>query len=462
MEILCRKIEQEKLEEWYNSKKSEFIVVYGRRRVGKSFLINEYFKNRFFFSHTAISTTDTSKQILLFSKALNLNKNITNYFDLFLEFKELIFNDISNKKKVIFLDEISWFDTPKSNFVSALEYFWNGFLSKRDDILLIISGSSTSWINKKIFHNKGGLYNRKTGEIYLKPFNLSEIEIFLKYKNINYHRTDILNISIVLGGIPYYLDMLKYQYSMAQNIDYLFFSENAPLSNEYTEIISSMFKNYKVHLKIINELVKHPEGLTREDLIKYTKSNDNGLFSEKLNDLVLSGFIREYDSAPNKKLNNFYKVMDNFIIFYKTFVEGKTNNFSSGYYYSLLTDGKFYNFRGHAYERVCFEHIDKIKNKLGISGIYSYVTSFRKNKQQIDLIIDRNDNIINLFEIKYSDSEYIVTKDYYEHIIERKNSFIENTKTKKGINLGFITVNGLKKNEYYFVFQNIIELEDLF
>lgn len=467
-----RKNEIERLKAAYKSQYSEFVAVTGRRRIGKTFLIREFFNYKFTFQHSGVANQKTRLQLRDFKQSLEkygLKKCHVpqDWFDAFYMLENLI-ETSKQKRKVIFIDEMPWLDAPKSNFVSALEHFWNAFASARKDVLLIICGSATSWIINKIYKNYGGLHNRVTCRINLQPFTLSECEQFCKASGIVASRLEILQAYMILGGVPYYWTKFEKTKTVAQNIDYLFFNENAILKDEFRDMYSSLFKNPEAYLKIIETLALKKAGMTREELTSSSQHPSNGTLTRILEDLQSCGFIRKYNFLGLKENKALFQLIDNFTLFYCRFLkDGKYNeeNFWSS------SSGKTVKsvWEGLAFERVCLLHVPQIKFALGISGISANVFSwYAKNDEvlgagtQIDMLIDRADNAVNICEMKFWNSEFLITKDYEKNLRNKISRFQLQTKTPKTVRLVLITVLGLKNNIYSDIIQNTLTINDLF
>lgn len=467
MKIIGRFREQELLHKLLKGNKSEFVAVYGRRRIGKTFLVKSFFKT-FEFYHTGIANEHMKEQLQAFHRSLQLySKKETeipsDWFEAFELLKKIVMQS-KKHKKVIFLDELPWLDTARSKFMTALEHFWNSWASSRTDILLIVCGSATSWIVRKIFDNKGGLHNRITQKIRLKPFDLNETEQFLKYKNINWNRYQIVKSYMALGGVPYYLDALQKGKSIDQCIDELYFNKDGLLFDEYKNLYSSLFENADKHISIIEALAKKKQGLTRDEIAKLSGIKTGGTLTKILEDLELSDFIRTYFPFGKNKRNTIYQLTDAYSLFYHNFLNSKKSE--TGSWLNSLDSPKVRSWSGYAYEMVCLLHADKIKNSLGISGVYTEESGWRtKNKSkgtQIDLILDRRDQVINLCEIKFSNDKFAISKDYLKKLMEKTSIFKQETKTKKAVFLTLITTYGLLENENKGMVQNELSMDDLF
>lgn len=470
--IIGREKEINILNENYISLESSFIAIYGRRRVGKTYLINEVFENKTFFRHAGIYQGSTKEQLNSFASSLrdigyNITFELSDWFKAFEELKNAI--KASNlKKKVIFLDEIAWMYTKKSSFIKALENFWNSWASARHDIMLIICSSATSWIINNIIHSKGGLYNRVTYQLFLEPFTLAECEKYCTFKKLALSRKQIIEAYMVIGGIPYYWNYIKKGQSIAQFIDTCFFANNAILKNELKYIFLSLFSNPEDYLKIIEALSTRKYGLTRQEIIKTAKLIDNGLFTNKLEDLTNCGFIREYSPLNYKKQSVLYQLIDPFTIFHYHFLNKKNND--ENFWSNQLNTPLINTWKGLAFERICLLHLNNIKKALGISGVHTaaYPWSCRKDLDngiygsQIDMILERKDDIINLFEIKYYESPIELSAKQIESLSKKKHDFITLSKTKSSIHLSLITLNGIEENENSNELQVILNSNDLF
>ena len=453
------------------SKSSEFVVVYGRRRVGKTFLIREFFKNKFDFYHTAVLNSNRATQLSEFNFALNqTSKDIPNtpvntWFDAFHKLEFILEHSKNKGKKVIFFDEMPWMATQKSGFIQALDLFWNKWASARKDILLIVCGSATSWIFDKIINNTGGLHNRITQKIHLKPFTLLECEKFFKEKKVPMNRRQICETYMIFGGIPYYLNFFKNNLSVAQNVDNILFAEDALLNNEFQQLYRSLFKHSENHIEIVKAIGLKVKGLTREEILKTTKLSNGGGFSKMLIELELSGFIRKYYSFNKKENNIIYQLSDFYTLFYFNFIENQ-NHKDANYWQHLLDNQKHRTWTGYAFEQLCLEHLKQIKQKLGIAGVLtntaSWLGEFDKEKAQIDLLIDRNDGIINICEMKFSKSVFVVDKKNWQDLMTKLNILTNVAKTSKAMHLTMITPFGIKKNKYSGDINSEIKLDDLF
>lgn len=470
--LIGRIKEQNELLEAYRAAESKFIVVYGRRRVGKTYLVRQTFKDHISFAHSGQANAKLNEQLFgwcasLKDVGMKVDKLPNSWLEAFELLKEYIRNS-NAKKKVVFIDELPWLDTPKSRFVNALEFFWNGWASGRDDVLLIVCGSATSWIVNKIFKNHGGLHNRVTNQIYLKPFTLNECEEYSHSLNLSYSRLDVLEGYMVMGGIPYYWSLLEPGYSMAQNIDRLFFADKGKLRYEFNELYHSLFRNPENYITIVQILGKNNAGLTRDELIDKSKIENGGNLSKQLEDLEHCGFIQYLNTPSNKKYRGVYKLIDNFTLFYLKYMRENSNNDES-FWTNNYNSSVRLSWVGLAFERVCFQHIRQIKEALQIGGVLSNVYSLNIKTAnsngrgaQIDMIIDRNDNTINLCEMKFSNKPFTIDKEYQRNLFNKIESVQEYTNHKKTIILTMITTFGIEHNGYWNIVQKEVTIDNLF
>ncbi|MDR1832866.1 MAG: AAA family ATPase [Fusobacteriaceae bacterium] len=473
MEIIGRKQEIKALTSYMESGKPEFLAVYGRRRVGKTFLIKEFFRNRFAFYCTGRFDGSKEEQLQMFNIALNKygktpypQKN--DWLESFLQLEQLIKTAKSPGRKVIFIDEMPWLDTRASGFLSALEYFWNSFASARPDVFLIACGSATSWIVKKLFENTGGLFNRVTRRMALKPFTLAECEAFFHSRHIVLNRYQIVEAYMIFGGIPFYLDQFRPDYGLAQNVDFLCFGENAPLKDEYQVLYKTLFKNDENHRKIVTALAGKLSGLPREEIVSVANLPDGGTLTKVLDELESSGFIRKYHGYAKKSRGALYQLTDPFTLFWRRFLAEGGNN-DAAFWAKSLSAGSQNAWRGYAFELVCLAHEEQIRKALGIAGVVANTSAWRSNGNgdyapgaQIDLVIDRADHIINLCEIKYALREFAIDKSYAERLEAKIRAFAEETKTRKGLHMTFVTTYGVKRNQYAYLAQSEVTMQDLF
>lgn len=475
-----RKQQLAELRKILESEKPEFIAVYGRRRVGKTFLVREAASNNFAFYFTASHEVSKKEQLtnfILQLKKYSGDENIkvpTSWFEAFSLLGKYLDTLPKSRNKILFFDELPWADTPKSGFLGAFENFWNMRCSDSADIKLVACGSATSWIINKVIHNRGGLHNRLTHQFIVEPFDLKESKKYFEAYGFNLSDEKIAEIYMIFGGIPYYFSLLDRGESIARNIDRLFFKPNAVLKNEFEKLYSALFRNAQLHLEIVRALSKKDSGLTRQELITKLKITGNGTLSTSLKELEECGFVRSYLPFKNKSAartektasKTLYQLIDLYTLFYLKFVENN-EYYDTDFWTSNYRDPRLNVWRGLAFEKVCLWHVSKIKEILGIGGVSARICSWTgKNedgdKAQIDLLIDRKDDIVNVCEMKYSLTEYSITRKYSQELEAKIDIFLRATKTKKTPVLTFITNAGLKKNMYSDIVQKALTLKELF
>lgn len=474
--FIGREKEIKELRELLKEDSSKFVAVYGRRRIGKTLLIREAFSDTFAFRYSGVYDCGNTKQLLNFRMALAGQgagdaEVPQDWFTAFNQLEKFLENSDA-AKKVVFLDEIPWMDAPKSNFVSALEHFWNGWAFHRNDIILVVCGSATSWIVKKIFKNRGGLHNRLSFKINLKPFTLKECEQYASARALAMTRQQILETYMILGGVPYYWSFLQKGKSVAKNIDDMFFTENAALEGEFSELYAALFKNPDPYIAVVEELSRNGIGESREDIVKGIKAKDGGKITTILEDLENCGFIRKYNRIGTRSKYALYQLTDNYTIFYYKFLSDKKNNDPS--FWELAQGNPAYNaWAGVSFERVCLQHVPQIREALSINGVITNVCSWKTTTStderskdargaQVDLLLDRNDRIINLCEMKFASGKYTITKSYDEVLRNKRTRFIEETRTRKAVHITMVTTYGLTHNAYCNNIQSEVTADDLF
>lgn len=473
MEIAGRQKEIAVLQSLYDNRESSFLAVYGRRRIGKTYLIQQVYENDIVFGCSSVLEENMSFQLESFWTSLNERQPDKRpvpppktWLQAFFQLKMYLNTLEKGKKKVIFLDEIPWFETPRSGFLSALDNFWNQYCTKRRDIILVICGSAASWIIDKVVNSRGGLHNRLTNRLLLKPFTLGETKAFFDLNNVKLSLKEIAEIYMCVGGIPFYLKDIKAGYSVPQILDQLFFHQQATLTNEFQNLYASLFRNNTFHEKVVTALASKNKGLTRNELIKALGITSGGDLTIVLDELVQCGFIKQIFPILKRKEDALYRLIDEYSLFYFKFLkDGKTQNS-----WTKITETQSYKiWSGYAFENLCFKHTEQIKKAFGINGIitneYSYIFKGNKDEKgiQIDLVIDRADSCINLLEIKFHNKEFEMTKEYAYQLREKAFTFKEKIKSKKAIFITMLTAYGAKKNEHYLsIVTNQLLIDDLF
>lgn len=468
--LIGREHEIKLLKESLNTERSEFIVVYGRRRVGKTFLIRDVIGNEARFEMSGMENANMNDQLAnffftlrrVYPSAIQPKSWIEAFFEL-----QNYLESLPEGKKIIFIDELPWLDTARSKFIAALERFWNGWADRRDDIKLIVCGSATSWMIDNIINGRGGLHNRKTHEIYVAPFTLDETLRYFSAYGFGYRKKEVAECYMVMGGVAYYYSLMNSKESVAQNIDRLFFSSVGELRNEFENIYWSLFKRAGDHITIVATLAKKAKGLTRKQILELTKLNNNNKFTKTLEELEKCGFIRSYIPFGETKRDVLFQLTDAFTLFHFHYaIENKYKD--EAFWTNSLNSGKYRAWSGYAFETLCLNHIPQIKRALGISGVQSRVCSWTSKREeghkgaQIDLLIDRADNTINICEMKFSRSEYEITKQDVEDFDNRIDTFLRQTKTHKSLMLTLITSFGIKPGKNTGNVQRQITINDFF
>ena len=477
--IIGREQETEELNGLYNSGRAEFVAVYGRRRVGKTFLVDETLKGKITFRHLGLSPVDERNQrnglkeqlkyfyLSLLKHGMKKSKRPTSWLEAFFMLEMHLQSLDDGSRQVVFLAELPWMDTPRSGFITALEAFWNGWGCHRHNLMLVVCGSANSWMLDNLVNNQGGLYGRTTYEVKLEPFNLSECEAFFQSKGVVMSRYDVVQSHMVVGGIPYYLGYMKKGLSLAQNIDRLFFAKGAKLHDEYDRLFASVFAKPEQMKSIVQFLGTRHSGYTRQEILGKTGLKDCGDSTKLLKALVASDFIEPYIPFGKGKREKHYKLIDHFCLFYMKFVQGQKDIDPEFWMHNVTSQGVS-SWRGFAFEEVCFSHINQIKKALGILGVSSTQSAWavkgddETEGAQIDLLINRKDNVVNLCEMKFYNEKFTVNKAYYSKVVHRQNLLAEQIPRRAVIHNVLVTTEGLTYNEYSGVFQKVVTIDDLF
>jgi AAA+ ATPase superfamily predicted ATPase len=458
--IIGREPEIKILERLLHSGEPELLAIYGRRRVGKTFLIKTYYKEHLTFSCSGQYGGKTREQLINFIEQLNIyfpqNKEL-----LHAETWQFAFNRLrsslesirGSNKKVIFFDELPWLDSHKSGFLSSFSYFWNEFASQRKDLLVVICGSAASWIIDKVLNSKGGLHNRVTQRIRLLPFTLQETEIYLQHRNIRLERYQLLQLYMMMGGVPAYLNAVERGKSVAQNIETICFSKDGALAGEFDNLYAALFNTPEKHIQVIQALARKNTGLTRTGILKAGKLLTGGNITNVLNELVESGFIQRTLPYGKKEKDSLYRLSDPFSLFYYKFMHTQKGN-EIGQWISRQATPGYLSWCGYAFETICFSHLDQIKKALQIGGVQSTASSWRQPGTsseagaQIDLLLDRADQCINICEIKFSTQPFAIDKKYARELEQKLAAFRQNSGSRKTLFLTFITTYGLSDTIY--------------
>ena len=475
--IIGRKKETEELMNIYHRKQSQLIAVYGRRRVGKTFLVRELFKDQFVFYHTGVSplelrdTNQLEAQLTAFNSSLirygaEAEARPKNWMEAFERLATLISKESREKRLVAFIDEMPWMDTPRSGFMTAFEHFWNGWAAGQDNLMLIVCGSATSWIQDNLINSYGGFYDRVNAEIQLSPFTLRETEELLQMQNVTLSRYDILQLYMTTGGIPMYLSYVYPGLSLAQIIDNLYFNRKAKLKDEFDRLFNSIFRSPEHYKAIVRLLAKRQKGYSREEISEKTGISSGKNLSEILRALEASDFIEHYKPFENNKRNMLFRLTDPFCLFYLNQVDGL--NRGENFWRDHENLPQFHTWRGRAFENACLSHIDQIKSAMGIGGVSSDNSAWTlqgmegEKGMQIDLIIDRSDRVVNLCEMKFVNTEFEVKNDYEMTLRGRLNWMTAHVSRRHNVQMTLVTTYGLKHGIHSGVFQRVVTLDSLF
>ena len=469
--IIAREEECRKLSRALNEEEAQLIVVTGRRRVGKTFLINEYFDNGFDFKITGAHKESKAKQLNYFRLELLRRSGddvgeIKDWPMAFFHLQRYLSKAEKGKKTIVFFDEMPWLDTHKSGFLKAFEHFWNDFGSAQHNLVFIIAGSATSWITEKILRNKGGLYKRKTLELALLPFNLEETERYFASRGIRYSRYHIAVIYMCVGGIPYYLRMFDPSLDPLRNIDALFFGPKAALKDEFKDLFETLFKKDSAYVRIVEFLSGKRKGYGFKDIADHLSLPSGGDLTTMLNNLIDAGIVRKNVHYLDRK-TALYQLCDFFSLFYLRFVQGKPGAQRDYFSKTFLTSSTS-SWEGFSFELLCRTHLDAIRFSLGIYAIDYQAYGFESkgdgaNKgAQVDLVIERKDRVLHLCEMKFSRFEFEIDSDYMETLENKMGALSARIGKLDTVQLTFITVAGIKANSYSNYVNQTLTIDHLF
>lgn len=469
--FIARERENEELQRCMDSNRSELVIVYGRRRVGKTFLVESFFNNAYDFKFVGARNLPTRTQLSNFAKELakyqrTKTKTFSNWFDAFFALEQYLETLPDNRKKVLFFDEMPWIDSTRSDLVSAFEYFWNSWAISQRNIMLVATGSATSWMVDKLVANKGGLHGRITSHIHVSPFTLHEVEEYIQGIGADWDRYQILQSYMLLGGVPFYYSMIEPKESLAQNIDRLFFRKDGALRLEFDELYHALFTNASLYISVVRLLCEHKSGLTHKEMAK-SLGVEGGKLTNVLNNLEKCDFIERWSQYGNKKREAQYRIIDFFTIFYYKFVE--PNNFKDEHWWSNNIESRsISSWMGNTFELVCMCHHKQIKYKLHIDTMATSIYTWHKEADdelpgaQIDMLIERADRIIHLCEMKFCEDKFTISKDYEMKLRERAGIFRGATKNKKAIVHTFITTYGVVDGMHKSIVHSEVTMDDLF
>ncbi|MBR2287639.1 MAG: AAA family ATPase [Clostridia bacterium] len=475
--MVGREKEIKELNRLYDRNRADLVAIYGRRRVGKTFLVDETFGDRITFRHAGLSPADQQAEGLLSAQLEHFYRSLkeqgmdhpekpSSWMEAFYQLECFLKQKDDGKRQIVFLDEMPWLDTPRSGFIQAFEGFWNNWACHRKNIMVIVCGSANSWILDQLINNHGGLYNRVTYEIKLSPLSLQECEQLFTDNGVRFSRYDIAQSYMIFGGIPYYLGYMDTELSLAQNVDQLFFKGSARLADEFVRLFDSIFDDAEMARSVIRLLHTRNAGFTRKEIIEKLHLSNGSRISKVLQALTDGDFVTKYVPFGMSKRAVHYKLTDPFCLFWLRFVEDNLG-FAEDYWQQRVTTQPVAVWRGYAFENLCFNHIPQIKRALGVSGVITTASAWSKRPDdqegtQIDLLLFRNDNVVNMCELKFYGIDFAVDLEYYKKILHRQELLLGEISPKCAVHSTLITTYGLKKNEYASAFLKVITLDDLF
>ncbi len=482
-QLIGRKVESEHLRKVLSSSQSELVALYGRRRIGKTYLVRHVFQNHgLVLEVSGLKDGTMEEQLALFTQAFQETfykgvpvqpvKSWKMAFELFtVEVKKLK----KNEKCILFLDELPWLATPKSGLLQALDHYWNTQWSRFSNCKIILCGSAASWMLENLIHAKGGLHNRMTQRLHLQPFTLSETEAFLISRGVCLKRAQILELYMALGGVPFYLQEAKRGKSAAQIISHACFSKNGLLRDEFERLFPALFTHSEVHFSLFRKIVAHPNGISRTELIEKIELPSGGRLNQKINELKEAGFISSFVPYGNKRKEVFYRAIDEYCYFYLKWIaqapSGVFTGYSERYWEQKRGSTAWRSWSGYTFENICLKHADRIREALGIDTISCEIGTWRyipkkgekERGAQVDLLFDRSDGVITLCEIKHSEGEFVIDKAYAAELERKIEVFRKRQQTRKQIFLTLITTHGVAKNMYSRKWvHSALTLDDLF
>ncbi len=485
MQLLARKQEILTLEQMLNSSKPELLALYGRRRVGKTYLIRQFFKKKkvLFFNVTGVKNGLLSEQLIHFTDQIatvfyyGAKLAYAKSWDEAFKMLTQAVQAVSPAKKIIlFFDELPWMATRNSRLLENLEYYWNQHWSNDKRIKLIICGSSASWIINKVIKNRGGLHNRITRKILLEPFNLAETKEFLAKIGVKLNFKQTLQIFMVIGGVPYYLSQIQKGLSAAQAIEKIAFSKQSFLLDEFNNLFSSLFEDCENYIRIVEIIAQHRYGIGKRKLLENLgKQAVGGTASKKLDELEEAGFIQSFKPLYHKKKGIYYRLIDEYTLFYLKWLAPLADRLQkkaldAGNWQAIQSTPEWHSWQGYAFEAVCYKHLSQIRRALQLpatavadSWRYAPTPGTKQRGAQIDLLFDRKDAAITICEIKYTDEPFLLTKEYLQVLKRRTEVFRTTTRTSKQLFLALVSANGIKNNYYAEDnISNVVILDDLF
>ncbi len=481
--IIGRKEEKAVLQEAFNTERSEFIALYGRRRVGKTFLIKNFFesKNCILIYVSGMKDGNLKEQLQNFTQSLERDllkglslKPPSSWMEAFEMLNKLLERFDRNKKIVLFLDEVPWLSTKRSRFLQALDYYWNRFWSHDLRFKLVICGSAASWIIRNVIRNRGGLYNRVTRQMLLESFDLCETKEFLRSNKVKLNHRQILEIYMVTGGVPYYLNHIQAGLSATENISKMAFSKRGILYQDFDHLFESLFDDADQYREIIEIVSQNRYGIEQEEVIRKSRHLERGGgANRKIQDLEEAGLVITFVPYGHKKKGVYVRVIDEYIAFYLRWIDPVKKSAQKliqarRNWLSQRNSPSWQAWSGYAFENICYKHTDQIHEALNldpsaIPATWRHDGKLGKEGAQVDLLFDRTDGAVTLCEIKYTEQPFCIDKSYYQQLVRKIDVYKKVTKTQKEIFFAFIASSGLKKSIYSEeLVSGLVVLEDLF
>jgi AAA+ ATPase superfamily predicted ATPase len=478
IKVIGREKEIDILEEALTSNRAEMIAVYGRRRIGKTYLIEQFYKKSNIKTISLIGQSgatmqtqlDNAKHRLFEQHGIDVSK-AKNWTDIFNAIK-IYHQERPKKHFVLFIDELPWIATPKSGFIGALSYGWNSYFEEHTNVTFVLCGSAASWMIKKIVNEKGGLHQRLTRQIPLYPFSLKESEAYLKQQGFHYlSRKEIVDIYIVLGGVAQYLSFLNPQKSISENINQLCFSIGGELTREFQTLFVALFGKKGIHQQIVKYLGSVKKRLFLVDEISKKFDIKIEQLYITLDELEMAGFITKYTMYGRKKRDARYSLTDPFSAFYLKWISKTTQQDlleNENYWQFIVGSQNWISWAGNSFESVCHKHILPIKKALGISGVHTQTYYWQEigtentKGTQIDMLIQRADKTVMVIEIKYYNQPFSISKSYATNLKHKIESFREKDKKNNSLMLVMLTTYGVKKNSYSNMINKEIIMDSLF
>ena len=454
--------EQERLQQILVSLRPEFLAIYGRRRVGKTFLVRRFFAGKarlFEVSGRFGGSMADNLQVFADAMADAFHGGAklavpSSWHEAFRNLEHEIDRRKSKQKWVVFFDELPWLATHKSGCLEELEHFWNSWCTKRPNIIVVVCGSAASWMLRHIVHGHGGLHNRLTATMRLLPFSLAEAHDLLENRGVRLTRHQMVELYMVLGGVPHYLDKVPRGQSVAQIIDALCFDPDGALAGEFEHLFASLFSDDESYRRVVRELARTRRGVSRDELLRELGVSSGGGFHRVLVNLEEAGFIQTVIPFGRTRRDRFYRLIDEFSLFHLQWLEGRRRG-KRGDWTSIRGTAKWNTWAGLAFEALCQNHIGAIERALGISGVRTEASSWQHrarnredNGAQIDLLIDRADDVISVCELKHTVTPFAITKRYAEELRRKLAVFQHETRTRKNLQLVLVATAGVLANAY--------------